>query len=261
MTHNNATANEPKKPSTLEDLKKFSFELSKEGVWSYHRVDGKSFFTHFPSKDSREKRGKYYRHNNVFAFIDTDGRFFICPFFNGIMDCLHGSENFFVPFSDGSRPDRGRDSQRYLEWKKLVDITHKWNEEHYEKELANVRAEIRERCYWAGNVPKEVLELEQCMEILPGGIKVISVRDPEPTVITPLWFKSHLDSSFDSIFSELGVYGANGGVLQINSNDGRTFIIKGYNNWVEDKLIANGYEKKRIHVNFSNNEKIVGVSG
>lgn len=251
MTYNNNTTKE--KPRTLEGLKKLSLEIPQCGMMAYYPRQGNSMI-HYPHNKSF--RGKFCQSNGVVSFIDYDGRVFVCPSFNGILDCFQSNPveqieegDFWVPFSTGSRPDKYSETSEYRKWNSLLELTYEWD-------WADTRAEIRERCP-VGDVPEWILNSENCLEIPPEGIKVISPYSPKAYTLLPIWYKRHLDETFDDILPKLGAYNVHDGVLQINSNEGRSFVFKGFDDRFLKDLSKIGYFNQYFFVALSNKEVII----
>lgn len=262
MTYNNTTT---KRPVNLRELTKFALEVPKNGIVTFRirkdeeSKEGEENIIYFPFGLSRKSRGEFCRDRDTVSFIDHDGRFFVVPYFEGIIDCFQSDQenpivegDLWVPFSTGTtRPDKydSRSKPAYIKWKKLLDITEKWAWE-------DVRKEIRERCP-VGDVPRWILEEEHCFEIPPEGVKVKAFHHPKPYILRPIWYKRRLDETFDDVLPKLGTYNVHDGVLQINSNEGRSFVLKGFNDRFLKALRKVGYLNKNIFVAFSNKEEII----
>ena len=213
--------------------------------------DLKAYYPQFNEVDSKpiestpDMVGKYGWNNEIVAFVDQYGDYYVTPYCAEVTECLNklGYENgyIYVPFSNWDEP---ADKIKAQEWKRLCVEA---KELHSQKEKERKREEIKKL---VSNRKIKKLDDETyalSMEVPTKGFEV-SYYDTEFGFVRPV-------PNF-SLGHAIGTYWHNNGRLIFVNDEGKTYLSPYYHE-LNIKLKDAGYREDRMYVPLSNGEEIL----
>lgn len=231
----NVTTN---RPENFAELKEMAFKIPACGITTvYPQWDKES--TVIPTREAMI----YNMNNGTLTFVDEDLVNYVIPYVENFVEILKAKgfiqKNIFVPFSNWDYPKNMRETWRNL------------NARCEQLRWDNTREKARKiaRSRNVKPLPQEILT--RAREIPVGGIEVKHFY--YETTIEPNINNCFITSEAEKL---IGTYGQNNGTLVIQSNDGRTYTVK-YFDEIYDLLSNAGYREEYQFVPFSNGEKAI----